>query len=393
MAGRRRAALDRPREHRALRRAGLVRARDARRPGARTAARGRGGARRPPAGPAHPGGGAGAPRAALGAAGHRAPSAACRSSSAAATRRRRGWCGSAASTARSCGWRSSGTPTSASASPQLPGADGTRAVPLDPWLAEELDAFIARHDVQVTGRAVEVLERLLAEHRSAADAVRRSRADRGRADRPRRRRCSAASWRRFSGPAVRYVLDARRDVPGRRAGARQDRRGAGRARGRRRLPRGRRLPGVDEARLAARGAAVAAPPLGGGRRTGAARCRRAADITILNYEIVAAHRETLARARPRALVVDESHYCKNPQAKRTQAVRRLAAACAPDGLRLALTGTPVLNHAEELIAQLRVIGRHGGLRLRRALRPPVPRQAQRGAAALAPAPRAASCAG
>jgi SNF2 family DNA or RNA helicase len=30
---------------------------------------------------------------------------------------------------------------------------------------------------------------------------------------------------------------------------------------------------------------------------------------------------------------------------------------APDGLRLALTGTPVLNHADELIAQLRVIGR------------------------------------
>ena len=38
-------------------------------------------------------------------------------------------------------------------------------------------------------------------------------------------------------------------------------------------------------------------------------------------------------------------------------MRRLAAAAEPDGLRLALTGTPVLNHAEELIAQLRVIGR------------------------------------
>src|SRR6185437_7347764 len=38
-------------------------------------------------------------------------------------------------------------------------------------------------------------------------------------------------------------------------------------------------------------------------------------------------------------------------------VRRLAAAVEPEGLRLALTGTPVLNHAEELIAQLRVIGR------------------------------------
>ena len=38
-------------------------------------------------------------------------------------------------------------------------------------------------------------------------------------------------------------------------------------------------------------------------------------------------------------------------------MRRLAATVPADGLRLALTGTPVLNHAEELIAQLRVIGR------------------------------------
>ena len=81
------------------------------------------------------------------------------------------------------------------------------------------------------------------------------------------------------------------------------------------------------------------------------------DITILNYEIVAAHRDALAQRRPRALVVDESHYCKNPQARRSQAVRRLAAAVHPEGLRLALTGTPVLNHAEELISQLRVLGR------------------------------------
>ena len=83
----------------------------------------------------------------------------------------------------------------------------------------------------------------------------------------------------------------------------------------------------------------------------------AGDITVLNYELVAAHRATLARRRSRALIVDESHYCKNPRAKRTQAVRRLSESVPADGLRLALTGTPVLNHAEELIAQLRMIGR------------------------------------
>ena len=82
-----------------------------------------------------------------------------------------------------------------------------------------------------------------------------------------------------------------------------------------------------------------------------------ADILILNYELVAAQREALALRRPRALVLDESHYCKNPQAKRTRAVRRLAEGLPRDALRLALTGTPVLNHADELISQLRVLGR------------------------------------
>ena len=83
----------------------------------------------------------------------------------------------------------------------------------------------------------------------------------------------------------------------------------------------------------------------------------AADVTIVNYDIVHAHRARLALRKPRALVLDESHYVKNPRAKRTRAVRRLAESLAPDALRLALTGTPVMNHADELIAQLRIIGR------------------------------------
>ena len=111
------------------------------------------------------------------------------------------------------------------------------------------------------------------------------------------------------------------------------------------------------------------------------------EITILNYEIVAAHREALARRGPRALVVDESHYVKNPQAKRTQAVRRLAGAVADDGLRLALTGTPVLNHAEELD---RAAARHRPARGLRLAARASPRQFHgeplRGAPALAPAP-------
>src|SRR5262249_49546808 len=46
----------------------------------------------------------------------------------------------------------------------------------------------------------------------------------------------------------------------------------------------------------------------GWRGAGAAR----ADIVILNYEIVDAHLDALVDLDPRALVFDESHYCKQP---------------------------------------------------------------------------------
>jgi SWI/SNF-related matrix-associated actin-dependent regulator 1 of chromatin subfamily A len=83
----------------------------------------------------------------------------------------------------------------------------------------------------------------------------------------------------------------------------------------------------------------------------------AADITVVNYDILAARGPALARIAPRALVLDESHYCKNAAAQRTQAAARLAGAVPSDGMVLALTGTPVMNRPPELIAQLRIIGR------------------------------------
>src|ERR1019366_10606582 len=69
--------------------------------------------------------------------------------------------------------------------------------------------------------------------------------------------------------------------------------------------------------------------------------------------------DALRALEPRALVLDESHYCKNAAAKRTQAVQRLSAVVPNDGLVLALTGTPVMNRPAELISQLRILGRLG----------------------------------
>jgi superfamily II DNA or RNA helicase len=82
-----------------------------------------------------------------------------------------------------------------------------------------------------------------------------------------------------------------------------------------------------------------------------------ADITIVNYEILDARAASLVAGAPRALVIDEAHLCKNPAAKRTRAVQRLAAAVPREGLVLALSGTPVVNRPAELVAQLRILGR------------------------------------
>jgi SWI/SNF-related matrix-associated actin-dependent regulator of chromatin subfamily A-like protein 1 len=84
-----------------------------------------------------------------------------------------------------------------------------------------------------------------------------------------------------------------------------------------------------------------------------------ADLTVVNYDIVAGRLEALTSLAPRAVALDESHYCKNPGTKRTQAAQRLCAAVPREGLVLALTGTPLMNRPPELISQLRILGRLG----------------------------------
>jgi SWI/SNF-related matrix-associated actin-dependent regulator 1 of chromatin subfamily A len=238
----------------------------------------------------------------------------------------------------------------------LPGAgDVGRTLPADPWVVEALDAFLAMHGVVIDGSAADVLADLRAEHDEALADIRASRTTSAEPI-----AATAAvlggELAPFQWGAVRYALRARRVFLADEQGLGKTVEALATVEADDAYPTvvvcpaslklnwereiGRWLPHRSVAIIQGR---TPVPPT--------------AEITILNYEVVAAHRETLARLRPRALVVDESHLCKNPQAKRTQAVRRLAEAVVPDGLRLALTGTPVLNHAEELISQLRVIGR------------------------------------
>jgi SNF2 family DNA or RNA helicase len=95
-----------------------------------------------------------------------------------------------------------------------------------------------------------------------------------------------------------------------------------------------------------------------GRTSGAwSEAAERAEIVVLNYDILEAHLRRLLDIAPRALILDESHYVKNPRAGRTKAALDLAAGLPENALRLALTGTPILNRPDELIAQLRVLGR------------------------------------
>ena len=82
-----------------------------------------------------------------------------------------------------------------------------------------------------------------------------------------------------------------------------------------------------------------------------------AEISVLNYDSLHKHAAPLKAVGLRALVLDESHYCKSAKARRTKAARSLAKSLPPDALLLALTGTPVLNRPAELMAQLTLLGR------------------------------------
>src|SRR3954447_4453964 len=246
----------------------------------------------------------------------------------------------------------------------LPGAeDAGRVMPLDPWVVDTLDGFLARHDVHVTGGAADALDDLRAQAAPPgrappppAGAPPPPAGAGGGEPIPEVAAKMGGTLQPFQWAGVRYALDARRTFIA-------DEQGLGKT-----VEALATLEADD-----AFPAVVICPAslkLNWERETrkwvphrsvviveGKQAVPETGDITILTYEIVAAHREHLARMHPRALVVDESHYAKNPSAKRTQAVRRLAGAIDDDALRLALTGTPVLNHADELISQLRVIGR------------------------------------
>jgi superfamily II DNA or RNA helicase len=84
---------------------------------------------------------------------------------------------------------------------------------------------------------------------------------------------------------------------------------------------------------------------GNGRSRAAARWRDEGGVGVITFGSLGTLR--LPPPRPALLVVDEAHYVKNPDAKRSQAVNRIA---AESDRVLFLTGTPMENRIDEFRA-------------------------------------------
>lgn len=81
-------------------------------------------------------------------------------------------------------------------------------------------------------------------------------------------------------------------------------------------------------------------------------CPLFGDIIIINYDIIGTWEEALIAYNPQVVIYDESHYLKNPKAKRTASAIDVSKNV---NHRILLTGTPVMNRPKELWTQLHMV--------------------------------------
>lgn len=80
------------------------------------------------------------------------------------------------------------------------------------------------------------------------------------------------------------------------------------------------------------------------------------DYTIIGYPNIHHHKQHLNNQKHNTLILDESHYCKNPDAQRTKAAKNIAKNIPQTGNILLLTGTPITNMPAEYAPQLEILG-------------------------------------
>ncbi len=79
-----------------------------------------------------------------------------------------------------------------------------------------------------------------------------------------------------------------------------------------------------------------------------------ADTFIINYDILFAWTAEIKRIKPQVLVLDEVHYTKNNQAKRTKAAKKLGKFIPHV---IGLSGTPIVNRPIEIYNAINIIDR------------------------------------
>lgn len=85
-----------------------------------------------------------------------------------------------------------------------------------------------------------------------------------------------------------------------------------------------------------------------GRRARIAR----ADFVIINYDVLTDHKDALRERKFTTLIADEAHHAKNIRAARTKALIQVADAIPR---RLLLSGTLIMNEADDLFPPLRIV--------------------------------------
>jgi len=80
------------------------------------------------------------------------------------------------------------------------------------------------------------------------------------------------------------------------------------------------------------------------------------DYTIIGYPNIHTQKQHLKNQKHQTLILDESHYCKNPDAQRTKAAKHIAKTIPTNGNILLLTGTPITNMPAEYAPQLEILG-------------------------------------
>ena len=234
------------------------------------------------------------------------------------------------------------------------GHGGLPAIRADPFCVPELDAFLGEGEVWVEEQALGLLQEMREQHARSAGLVELSAATDATLEVP----GLGGELKPFQRAGVRYLLERRRAFLA-------DEQGLGKTiEAIATLEADKAYPAIvvcpaslklnwlrELARWLPGRSVSALSGYGDGSEL------ELSDVTVLNYDILDPRLQGLLAGAPRAVVIDEAHYCKNPSAKRTQAVHKLAAGVPRDGLVLALTGTPVVNRPAELISQLRILGR------------------------------------